>query len=315
MAGLTYKYLQFADLNGWADDDHQAALRVFRVTADLMDGSAWGVIADVAKSATNARAFFEDRFTPVLIEDDQEMLFTGYYEPELNGSRKQSGDYQFPIYAVPADLDPETPYLTRRQIEQDKPLAGQRLELAWLSNPVDRFFLQVQGSGRIKLPHGDMIRVGFGAKNGHPYTSIGKVLIARGVMQPDGVSPAAIREWVDANGDEGRNLLWENESYVFFREVNEVPVAMGPIGAMNRSITAGRSIAIDPRCIPYGAPVWIEKHGMHRLTIAQDTGSAIKGAQRADIFIGTGDLAGQEAGQIKDSGRMVALMPKGWRHA
>ena len=235
------------------------------------------------------------------------MLFTGYFEPELAGSRTGGGPYIFPIYALPDMAD-----FSRREIEDGQALAGRGLELAWLTDPVDVFFLHVQGSGRIRLPHGGMMRVGFGGKNGRPYTSIGKVLVARGVFGPDDVSASAIRNWVHQNGDAGRALLWENESYVFFREVSEVPADQGPLGAMNRSITAGRSIAVDPAFVPLGAPVWIEKEGtepMHRLMIAQDTGGAIKGAQRADIFFGTGAAAGEQAGQIKDSGRIVVLMP------
>ncbi|MDP5358681.1 MAG: MltA domain-containing protein, partial [Paracoccaceae bacterium] len=135
--------------------------------------------------------------------------------------------------------------------------------------------------------------------------------VARGIFEPKQVSADTIRRWVRDNGAEGLALLLENESYVFFREVSEVPAEMGPLGAMNRSITAGRSIAVDPEFTPLGAPVWIEKAGtapMHRLMVAQDTGSAIKGAQRADIFFGTGDAAGQIAGQINDGGRMVVLL-------
>ena len=304
MAAPTYTRLTFDDLTDWAADDHQAALDVFRMTHDPQLSAASG----------DARIFFETHFDPVLIEDGKPMLFTGYFEPELTGSRVQDGPYQYPIYAVPDDLNPDTPYHTRRKIEEDAPLAGRGLELAWLADPVDRFFLQVQGSGRIRLPGGDMMRVGFGAKNGHPYTSVGKALIARGVFAPDAVSADAIRDWVQANGEQGRALLWENESYVFFRELTDVPADQGPLGAMGRSITAGRSIAVDPAFTPLGAPVWIEKAGanpINRLMVAQDTGSAIKGAQRADIFFGTGAAAGAVAGSVNDGGRMVVLMPKG----
>ena len=311
MAGLTYTYLEFDDLKGWADDDHQAALDVFNLTSDLL-GDHWETITKVSQTAKDARAFFETHFTPVLIEDGQDMLFTGYFEPELQGARIRGGDYQYPIYRTPRDLDPATPYLTRRQIEEDQRLSGQDLELAWLVDPVDRFFLQVQGSGRILLPDGDMMRVGFSAKNGHPYTSIGQVLISLGTASAAEMTPEVIRRYINQNGPA---VLWQNDSYVFFREISEVPASNGPIGAMGRSITAGRSIAVDPASIPYGAPVWIEKHDMRRLMMAQDTGSAITGAQRADIFFGTGAEAGARAGQVKDGGRMVVLMPKGWRHA
>lgn len=308
MADLTYTHLSFEDLQGWADDDHRAALDVFRLTCT--DGPAAG-LCDLAATTPVARGFFEDHFTPVLIEDGTPMLFTGYYEPELAGSRHRNATYRYPLYGVPDDLDPDTPYLTRREIEEGRALAGH--EIAWLSDPVDLFFLQVQGSGRLRLPDGSMMRAGFGAKNGHPYTSVGKLLVERGVFTADDISPDAIRAWVRENGTVGRALLCENESYVFFREIGNVPADQGPLGALGRPVTAGRTIAVDPSVTPLGLPVWIEKRGaapMHRLMVAQDTGSSIQGAQRADIFFGTGDEAGALAGQIKDAGRMIVLIPK-----
>ena len=157
-----------------------------------------------------------------------------------------------------------------------------------------------------------MIRVGYEGANGHPYSSIGQELVRRGVYQAHQVSAQVIANWVRRNPQEGEELLFTNESYVFFREVSEVPADKGPLGAMNRSVTPMRSIAVDPAHVPLGAPVWIEKEGaspLRRLMIAQDTGSAIKGAQRADIFIGTGDQAGRIAGRIKDRGRMIVLVP------
>lgn len=295
MAGLTYTILSFEDLNGWAADNHQAALDVF-----LNSSPDWTARA---QSAASPRAFFENHFQPVLIEDGAPMVFTGYFEPELNGSREKTDQFDVPIYAMPDD---PTRY-SRRQIDEDVPFSGQGLELAWLSDPVDLFFLQVQGSGRICLPDGWVMRVGFAGKNGRDYMSIGKTLIARGVSD---VNPETIRKWVIDNGAAGHALLWENESYVFFREITQVPADQGPIGAMGKSITAGRSIAVDPEKTPLGSPVWIERAGMRRLMVAQDTGSAIKGAQRADIFFGTGDDAGCLAGQVNDGGRMIALLPR-----
>ncbi|MDO6590469.1 murein transglycosylase [Loktanella sp. D2R18] len=294
MAGLTYTTTSFEDLNGWAADDHQAALDVF-----LHSSAEWTVIA---ASAPSARVFFEEHFQPVLIEDGADMVFTGYFEPELNGSREKSEQFHVPVYALPQDPSA----YSRRQIDEDEPLEGQGLEIAWLSDPIDLFFLQVQGSGRICLPDGSMMRVGFAGKNGRDYTSIGKILIARGVSD---VNPDTIRAWLHENGAAGLALLWENESYVFFREISQVPADQGPIGAMGKSITASRSIAVDPNITPLGSPVWIERVGMERLMVAQDTGSAIKGAQRADIFFGTGAKAGALAGQVNDGGRMIALIP------
>jgi membrane-bound lytic murein transglycosylase A len=181
-----------------------------------------------------------------------------------------------------------------------------------VDDPVELFFLQIQGSGRIRYPNGGGIRVGYAGANGHNYRSIGQELVRRGVYNVHQVSAPVIKNWVNRNRAAGRELLLHNNSNVFFREVSEVPADKGPIGAMNRSITTMRTVAVDPKFTPLGAPVWLEKDGkdpLRRLMIAQDVGSAIKGAQRADVFIGTGDEAGKVAGRMKDPGRMVVLMP------
>ena len=312
MAEPTYTLLSFDDLADWAEDDHQAALTVFTETCDDLSDPGWVGICAAAKVAPDARAFFEAFFQPVLVQDDEPMLFTGYFEPELRGARERGGLYQYPIYRLPEDHVAGELYLTREQIEDGRPLAGRGLEIAWLADAVDLFFLQVQGSGRIRFEDGGGIRVGYGGKNGHTYTSVGRELVNRGIYDEHQVSAQVIRKWVRDNPDQGRELLWVNKSYVFFREVNEVPADKGPLGAMNRSITTGRSIAVDPDFTALGTPVWVEKEGaapMRRLMVAQDTGSAIKGAQRADIFYGTGDAAGRKAGRIKDGGRMIRLLP------
>lgn len=308
MANPTYQLLQFEDLDGWADDDHQIAMDVFLSTCGDMKDPDWAALCAVAKSGQEARSFFESFFTPVLIDDGTEALFTGYFEPELRGSLTRGGPYQYPLYRLP----PNPREMSRREIEETGALDGQGLEIAWIDDAVDVFFLQVQGSGRVQLDTGDVIRVGYGGANGREYSSVGVELINRGIYEPHQVSADVIRNWVRRNGQEGRELLWVNESFVFFREVNEVPPELGPLGAMNRSVTPMRTVAIDPTYIPYGAPVWIEKEGynpLNRLMVAQDTGSAIRGSQRADIFFGTGDQAGRDAGQIKDGGRLVVLMP------
>lgn len=310
MANPTHKILQFEDLNGWAEDDHQAALDVFLSTCGDMRDPPWQGICDAARQGQRAREFFERFFTPVLIYDGQDALFTGYYEPELRGSVTRGGPYQYPLYRLPPDMT--SPWLTRRQIEETGALDGLGHEIAWIDDPVDVFFLQVQGSGRVLFDTGGGIRVGYGGANGREYSSVGLELVKRGVYEPHQMSADVIRNWVCNNGEEGRQLLWANDSYVFFREVNEVPTDMGPLGAMNKSVTTMRTVAIDPNFILLGAPVWIEKNGaepLNRLMVAQDTGSAIKGSQRADIFFGTGDVAGRDAGRIKDDGRLVVLMP------
>lgn len=311
MAETTFTHLEFSDLPGWSDDDHGAALDVFRNTCMDFSEPDWAVLCDLARDTSDARAFFEATFVPVLIEDGSDGLLTGYFEPELSGDRNRSERYKYPLYSLPP-APPAGGWPTRRQIEEDGALDGQGLEIAWVDDPVDLFFLHVQGSGRIRLPDGDMMRVGYGGKNGHEYSSIGQELVARGIYEPHQVSAQVIRNWVRRNPEAGLDLLWTNDSYVFFREVSEVPAHLGPLGAMNRSITAGRSLAIDPTYVPLGAPVWMERGGadaQNQLMVAQDTGSAIKGAQRADLFVGTGDAAGLAAGRIKDPLRLVVLMP------
>ncbi|WP_254919060.1 murein transglycosylase A [Oceanicola sp. 22II-s10i] len=310
---ITRRILDFAQLDGWANDDHTSALAVFLNTCQDMKDPDWRAICAAAghQKPESARAFFELFFRPVLIEDGSPMLFTGYFEPELDGSRIPDSRYRYPVYRMPPEARGGN-FLSRREIETSGMMTGRGLEIAWVDDPVELFFLQIQGSGRIRLPDGSAVRVGYGGKNGHPYRSIGQELVRRGVYEPHQVSAQVIRNWVRRNPFDGQELLYHNPSYVFFRQVDHVPADKGPLGAMNRSITPMRSIAVDPRYTPLGAPVWIEKEGhgpLHRLMIAQDTGSAIKGAQRADIFYGTGDAAGRAAGRMKDPGRMVVLMP------
>ncbi|MFC6636172.1 murein transglycosylase [Sulfitobacter sp. JBTF-M27] len=309
---VSYEVLGFDQLDGWAEDDHADALKVFLNTCLDMKDPDWTALCNYAKAQPEPRQFFELFFRPVLIDDGQEALFTGYFEPELDGDRYRSARYRYPVYKMPNEALESNPWLTRRDILEGDVMAGRGLEIAWVDDPVELFFLQIQGSGRIKLPDGSRIRVGYRGSNGHPYRSIGVELVRRGVYQAHQVSAEVIKNWVRRNPALGRELLFHNPSYVFFREVSQVPSDQGPLGAMNRSVTAMRSIAVDPAFVELGAPVWIEKDGknpLRRLMIAQDTGSAIKGAQRADVFFGTGDKAGQDAGKLRDPGRMIVLMP------
>lgn len=310
---VTYDILRFGDLEGWAEDDHAAALTVFRNTCMDFDDPDWRSLCAVAQSDEfpDAKQFFELFFRPILIQDGADALFTGYFEPELSGSRVPSERFQYPLYKRPPEARGGI-WLDRRAILTSGVMENRGLEIAWVDDPVELFFLQIQGSGRISLPNGDTVRVGYGGANGHPYRSIGQELVRRGVFRAHQVSAQVIRNWVRRNPELGQDLLLHNPSYVFFRELRNLDPASGPLGAMNRSVTPLRSIAVDPAFVPLGAPVWIEKDGagtMRRLMIAQDTGSAIKGAQRADIFFGTGDAAGQAAGRLKDPGRMVVLLP------
>jgi membrane-bound lytic murein transglycosylase A len=265
-------------------------------------------------------------------------LITGYYEPLLRGSRTKTERYRYPLYSRPNDLVavelaslyPElanrrlrgrlqdgklAPYFSRGEIEvRQSPLAGK--ELLWVDDIVDLFFLQIQGSGMVFLETGEQVHVGYADQNGQPYQSIGKVLIDRGELTADKASMQGIKDWARRNLDKLRDLLNSNPSYVFFREL---PNGLsGPLGALGVPLAAERSIAVDPRYIPLGAPVFLSTtypntaKPLQRLMLAQDTGGAIKGAVRADFYWGTGNDAGRMAGAMKQAGRMWILLPKGY---
>jgi membrane-bound lytic murein transglycosylase A len=305
--------LDFFSLDGWNADTQLAALTAFRQTCDLLDGDDWGpickVAADIGETDAEARQFFELFFKPVIIGEPP-ALFTGYYEPELAGSPVRTSRFNWPIYARPPELQNGQVWYSRAVIDGGI-LQGRGLEIAWLDDPVEAYFLHIQGSGRIRLPDGSVIRVGYARKNGQPYRSAGQEMVRRGIRTLDQVSAQEIKRWVKANPQLGQDLLNHNPSYVFFRKI-KLDADAGPIGAMGRSIFTLRSVAIDPAFTPLGAPVWVEKDGrdpIRRLMVAQDTGGAIKGTQRADIFFGTGDAAGDLAGTVKDGGRMIVLLP------
>lgn len=307
--------LTFAELDGWATDDHQAALAVFLETCSALDDPDWVPLCrladDAGKTPTGARGFFELLFRPVVV-GDQPALFTGYYEPELAGSPVRTPNFAYPIYRKPPELAEGAIWHSRETIETQGLLRGRGLEIAWLDDPVEVYFLMIQGSGRIRMPDGQVVRVGYGGKNGQPYRSIGQEMIRRGLMAESDASAQSIRAFVRRNPALGADLLTFNPSFVFFRKLPDLPAEKGPIGAMGRSITPLRSVAVDPDFAPLGAPVWVEKNGLNpirALMIAQDTGGAIKGPQRADIFYGTGPAAGEAAGAVKDGGRMVLLLP------
>ncbi|WP_101066731.1 murein transglycosylase A [Roseovarius salinarum] len=309
---LTRTVLDFSDLDGWAKDDHEVALDVFLKTCPDMRDPDWQAICALGQQRPEARDFFELLFRPVLIERGKTALFTGYFEPELAGSLTRTETYKYPVYREPTESRTASRWLSRREIETSGVLENRGLEIAWVKDPVDLFFLQIQGSGRIRLPDGDLLRVGYGGSNGHPYKSVGREMVKRGIYDPHQVSAQVIQNWVRRNPERGLDLLHHNPSYVFFRKIDDVPANAGPLGAMNRSVTAGRTVAVDPAYVPLGAPVWIEKDGqspMNRLMVAQDTGSAIKGPQRADIFLGTGRGAGRAAGRLRDPGRILVLLP------
>ena len=288
-----------------------------------------------------ARAFFESQFRPFRAANNRETtgLFTGYYEAELRGARQASADYPVPLYRSPSDLvavdladfsaefagrtiagkvvqGKLKPYDDRAAIEQGA-LRGRALELLWVDDPIDAFFLQIQGSGRIVLDDGSVARVGYANKNGQVYTAIGRELVKRGVMTPEQVSLQSLRDWLKANPAEAEGLMNTNRSYVFFREIPDAKPDEGPLGAQSVALTPGRSLAVDRKFIPLGAPVWLDTGNpddqqaprLRRLVIAQDTGGAIRGPVRGDVFWGWGAAAEQRAGAMRDRGSYYILLP------
>jgi membrane-bound lytic murein transglycosylase A len=340
------KPAQWEQLPGWRDDDLTLAWpALLQSCRGLKNNPAWSAVCQAATQqaplpdSPSIRAFFEQQFLVWQInqaEGGSEGLVTGYYEPLLRGSRTASLKYRYPIYAAPEDLlvvdlsslYPElknlrlrgrlqgnkvVPYFSRSEIEAGAaPMRGK--ELAWVDDAVELFFLQIQGSGRVRLENGDTVRIGYADQNGHPYRSIGKWLIEKGELTLDKASMQGIKDWGRRNPERLPELLNANPSYVFFRELpNHLS---GPLGALGVPLTAERSIAIDPRGTPLGAPVWLattrpnSSETLNRLMLAQDTGGAIRGNVRADFFWGFGDEAGRQAGGMKQKGRMWVLLPR-----
>jgi peptidoglycan lytic transglycosylase A len=334
---------RFADLQGWAEDDHAAAFRAFlrSCAADPKSPHAADALALGAHAnAHAARAFFEDRFLPHLIADSSRPGFvTGYYEPEIEGSYVRGGPFQVPVYRRPPDLitlapeterarfndritglrqtaDGQVPYHTRAEI-WDGALSGRGLELLYLKDMIELFYMQVQGSGRVHLKQGGAVRLGYAGKNGYPYTSIGRLLIERGAIAPDAMSMAAVKTWLRADEARGQALMEENRSYVFFRELDADEGRDGPRGAQGVALTPGRSLAVDTAYHRLGVPVFVaaadlatEGQPFRRLMVAQDVGSAIRGPERGDIFWGTGEGAGAIAGGTRHAARFCVLLPK-----
>jgi membrane-bound lytic murein transglycosylase A len=336
----------FAALPGWQQDDVRQAWPAFLQSCSVLASrqapwktpcAAAGAVD--AKDVTAVRRFFETYFVPNQVRNPdgaETGLITGYYEAMLYGSRKRGAAFQTPLYRVPDDLvtvdlgsiypdlqnrrlrgrlsgKTVIPYQSRADIDR-APLSGK--ELLWVSDPVDAFFLEVQGSGRIKLDTGETVRVGYADQNGHPYKAIGRWFVEQGIMTPDQVSAQSIRAWIAANPSRRQELLNVNPSYIFFTETKVADPGVGPRGALNVPLTPGRSIAIDRTILPLGAPVWLSttmpKDGapLQRLVMGQDVGGAIRGAVRADFFFGFGPEATENAGLMKQSGTMWVLLPK-----
>jgi membrane-bound lytic murein transglycosylase A len=333
---------------GWREDDPRLVWEAFlRSCGPLKQQAAWRDICTVAASLVEPDRdtlirFFELNFTPhqAINENGGESgLVTGYYEPLLNGSRVRTSRYRYPLYGLPDDLlvldlaslYPElknmrlrgrlegrrvVPYFDRSQIEQGAAATSGK-EIVWVDDAVELFFLQIQGSGRVRLDNGEVVMVGYADQNGYPYRSIGKLLVDRGEMPLEQASMQGIKAWARAHPDKLQEVLNYNASYVFFREMPKgLP---GPLGALGIPLTPRRSVAVDPRFIPLGAPVFLattapnSKQPLNRLMVAQDTGGAIRGAVRADFFWGFGEEAAREAGRMRQPLRMWVLLPNGFQ--
>ncbi|MXV36205.1 murein transglycosylase [Saccharibacter sp. EH611] len=279
-----------------------------------------------------ARQYFETWFQPYLIQEPA--FYTGYYEPQVEASLQRQGVYQYPLYRRPADLlrgrtdtgavvfghwvnSVFQPYDDRAAINAGA-LNGKGLEIAWLKSPVDVFFLQLQGAGRLHLPDGKMIRVAYDGRNGQPYNPIGRVLVERGALKTGEVTAESIREWLQTHPQDMLSVMEKNPNYVFFRKVERSPFE-GPGGALGIPLTPQRSLAIDRALVPYATPIWVEtsvkdQQGQmtpwKHLTFAQDVGTNIRGAGRADLFTGWGESAEAMAGDLKSPGRMILLLPR-----
>ncbi len=354
-AGSVLRKVEYGSIAGWTSDDHSEALRVLQRSCleiqqegrafkrkVIYGGSRshWLTVCHSLDEVSNPRAFFERNFTALEVSDQQrpDGLFTGYYEPEALGSRTKTPEFNVPIYRKPDDLvafDPAQqgkaglkygrlvntsplPYHTRKEIEQGA-IAGRSLEIVWLKDWADAFFIHIQGSGRVRLQDGSLVRLGYAAKSGQPYTGIGGLLADRGVFTRDQMSMQATRKWMADNPEAARELMWENKSFIFFREVDIAEPELGPPGAQNVPLTPKRSLAVDRTIWMFGTPIWLDTvtpsgpdgtdEPFRRLTIAQDTGTAIRGYVRGDIFWGAGKPAAWTAGHLKSPGKMIVLLP------
>jgi membrane-bound lytic murein transglycosylase A len=328
---LTLKPLRFDQLSGWDDDAVSAALPAFVKSCSVIVARAdiepfdpvvktgdFGTVGDwrplCATAATLsgdavARAFFEANFVPLLAGNNgtRDGLFTGYYEILLNGSHQREGPYQTPIYRHP----PDPKAYSRAEID-DGALKGEGLELLWVDDPVGAYFLQIQGSGIARLADGNTVRLGYDGGNGHPFVSIGRLLVQRAEVPLKDMTMQRLREWIEAHGAAGAALMREDPSFVFFKEIP----GDGPYGAEHVVLTPERSLAVDRRFIPLGMPLWLDATErfipgtIRHLVIAQDTGGAIKGPVRGDFYWGSGDAAGREAGQTNATGQYALLVPR-----
>ena len=320
--------VRWAELPGFEADALHEAWNAWLRSCERPHPSLAALCSDVRAlsiaSPQEQRHWLQTHFQPYRIESldgKSQGMLTSYYEPEMQGSRLRTAEFGVPLYGLPADFASRKPWYTRQQIdtlaEAQAALAGR--EIAWLNDPVDALVLHIQGSGRLKITEPDgsqrMIRLAYAGTNDQPYKSVGRWLLDRNLITD--ASWPGISAWVAVNPDRVQEMLWSNPRYVFFKEetLEGMDAQFGPRGAQGVPLTPGRSIAVDRGSIPYGTPVWMYSKGIEveykRLVMAQDTGSAIVGAVRADYFMGWGKEAGDLAGRIKQPLRLWALWPKG----
>jgi membrane-bound lytic murein transglycosylase A len=337
---LVLKPARFADLPGWGDYENFRAVEALRESCALwlkkpekrpatvgemqFPAANWNLpclMADRVQPG-QTRGFFETYFQPYAVDngrDEPDGLLTAYYEPLLHGAYQPDARYRYPVWGVPTDLVAGQPYLTHREI-YEQGLHGRAEALLYVDDYVDLFFLQIQGSGRVQLPDGTITKLGFAGKNGHGYTAIGKVLIEREELPREGMSMQVLKDWLRKNPDQALDVMFTNESYVFFRLLDE----KGPIGAQGVALTPEGSLAIDDAFYPYGLPFWLDTtlpdmpgiaggQTYRQLVVAQDTGGAILGVVRGDLFMGYGEMAEALAGHMKQPVRFWLLLPRALR--
>lgn len=347
-AATLFRPAEWEDLPGWSDDDLAEAWPAWRMSCKALVGKpGWEAVCQSSarvdgRDSDAVREFFHGYFRPYEVVNQDETvdgLVTGYYEPIIRGDRVRTDLARFPVYGVPEDLVtvdlaslyPElkhmrlrgrvvgnrlVPYFSREEIA-DENSAFSGTPIAWAEDQVELFYLHIQGSGRVELPTGEQIRIGYAEQNGHPFRSVARILIQRGELAAHEASMSGVSRWGRKNPGKLAALLNENPSFIFFRRLPDSP--SGPLGALGVPLTERRSIAVDPRFIPLGAPVFLSTacpmsdEPLNRLVMAQDTGGAIRGAVRVDFFWGLGDEAGAFASRTKHPGRKWVLLPAGFK--
>ncbi len=326
---LEYQKLNFSQIQGWEADDHSASLEQFRVACNKIAANKKPLLKKYNSQKNtndlkrvclkldnnnnqNPKYFFEQNFDPVLVINDGSKLglFTGYFEPVLKASKFKRDKYIYPIYSPPKYFDKNEKFFTRELIELGA-LTNQNLELYYTDDPVGLFFLHIQGSGMLELENGKKVRIKYAGKNNQNYYAIGKYFVKNKIMKKGDINAESIKKWLYSNPDLAYEVFYENPSYVFF----ENNIHLETIGGQGSFLRAERSLAIDKEYYEYGLPIWLDVNmqtnpNIKKLLIAQDTGGAIKGAIRGDVFYGSGQKAEKKASHAKDFGSMVVFLPK-----